>query len=213
LGKSDNNKFWGRYAKLYDFEINNTSKFAYDEMYRLMSSVLQKNMDVLEVATGTGLIATHIANSVKSIVATDFSPGMIEKAKKKPCPDNVRFMVEDATDLSFPDSTFDAVIISNALHIMPDPEAALRNIKRVLKPEGLLIAPNFTHGHIREKSWNFTAKLLELLGFVTYSKWLPDEYVLFISQNGFSVDKWLILKAAFPLVYLEAKNKFRDRTE
>jgi len=213
LSKSDNNKFWGRYAKLYDFEINNTSKFAYDEMYRLMSSVLQKNMDVLEVATGTGLIATHIANSVKSIVATDFSPGMIEKAKKKPCPDNVRFMVEDATDLSFPDSTFDAVIISNALHIMPDPEAALRNIKRVLKPEGLLIAPNFTHGHIREKSWNFTAKLLELLGFVTYSKWLPDEYVLFISQNGFSVDKWLILKAAFPLVYLEAKNKFRDRTE
>lgn len=213
MGKSDNNKFWGRYAKLYDFEINNTSKFAYDEMYRLMSSVLQKNMDVLEVATGTGLIATHIANSVKSIVATDFSPGMIEKAKKKPCPDNVRFMVEDATDLSFPDSTFDAVIISNALHIMPDPEAALRNIKRVLKPEGLLIAPNFTHGHIREKSWNFTAKLLELLGFVTYSKWLPDEYVLFISQNGFSVDKWLILKAAFPLVYLEAKNKFRDRTE
>jgi len=213
LSKSDNNKFWGRYAKLYDFEINNTSRFAYDEMYRLMSSVLQKNMDVLEVATGTGLIATHIANSVKSIVATDFSPGMIEKAKKKPCPDNVRFMVEDATDLSFPDSTFDAVIISNALHIMPDPEAALRNIKRVLKPEGLLIAPNFTHGHIREKSWNFTAKLLELLGFVTYSKWLPDEYVLFISQNGFSVDKWLILKAAFPLVYLEAKNKFRDRTE
>lgn len=213
MSKSDNNKFWGRYAKLYDFEINNTSKFAYDEMYRLMSSVLQKNMDVLEVATGTGLIATHIANSVKSIVATDFSPGMIEKAKKKPCPDNVRFMVEDATDLSFPDSTFDAVIISNALHIMPDPEAALRNIKRVLKPEGLLIAPNFTHGHIREKSWNFTAKLLELLGFVTYSKWLPDEYVLFISQNGFSVDKWLILKAAFPLVYLEAKNKFRDRTE
>jgi len=213
LSKSDNNKFWGRYAKLYDFEINNTSRFAYDEMYRLMSSVLQKNMDVLEVATGTGLIATHIANSVKSIVATDFSPGMIEKAKKKSCPDNVRFMVEDATDLSFPDSTFDAVIISNALHIMPDPEAALRNIKRVLKPEGLLIAPNFTHGHIREKSWNFTAKLLELLGFVTYSKWLPDEYVLFISQNGFSVDKWLILKAAFPLVYLEAKNKFRDRTE
>ncbi|MFP3154651.1 class I SAM-dependent methyltransferase [Lachnospiraceae bacterium ZAX-1] len=210
MSKLDNHKFWGRYAKLYDFEINNTSRVAYDEMYRLMSSVLQKNMDVLEVATGTGLIATHIANSVKSIMATDFSLGMIEKAKKKPCPDNVRFMVEDATDLSFPDRTFDAVIISNALHIMPNPQMVLKNIKRVLKPEGLLIAPNFTHGHIGEKSWNFNAKLLELLGFVTYSKWLPNEYVSFIAQNGFSVAQWLVLKAAFPLVYLEAKNKQSD---
>jgi ubiquinone/menaquinone biosynthesis C-methylase UbiE len=205
-----NSKFWDRYAKLYDFEINNTSSAAYNEIYRLMSSALQKDMDVLEVATGTGLISLHIANSVRSVVATDFSPEMIKKAKKKPCPDNVRFTIEDATDLSFSDDTFDAVIVSNALHIMPNPTAALASIKRVLKPAGLLIAPNFTHGHIDEHLWNFNAKLLKLLGFVTYSKWLPDEYVSFISQNGFSVDKWFVLKAAFPLVYLEAKNKHCD---
>jgi ubiquinone/menaquinone biosynthesis C-methylase UbiE len=203
---TDNVKFWSRYAGIYDFEINNTSKDAYNEMYRLVSSVLEKDMDVLEVATGTGLVATHIAGYVKSIIATDFSRGMIEKARKKPCPKNVRFSMEDATALSFPNDRFDAVIISNALHIMPNPEAALASIKRVLKPNGLLIAPNFSHGHLRGKSWNLSVAILKLFGFVTYSNWLPAEYVQFISQNGFSVDKWVVLKAAFPLVYLQARN-------
>lgn len=51
------------------------------------------------------------------------------------------------------DQTFDAVIISNALHIMPDPGLVLKNIRRVFKPNGLLIAPTFSHGHLRNSSW------------------------------------------------------------
>ncbi len=50
---------------------------------------------------------------------------MIETAMKKRAPDNVHFSVEDATARSFLDQIFDAVIISNALHIMPDPGVAL----------------------------------------------------------------------------------------
>ncbi|HCC35314.1 MAG TPA: class I SAM-dependent methyltransferase, partial [Ruminococcaceae bacterium] len=42
----------------------------------------------------------------------------------------------------------------NALHIMPDPVKVLSNIKRVLKPNGLLIAPTYSHGHLREVTWN-----------------------------------------------------------
>jgi ubiquinone/menaquinone biosynthesis C-methylase UbiE len=203
--KKDRNKnFWNRYAKIYDFEIERFSRSAYSEMYRLMSKALTKEMKVLEIATGTGLIAVNVADSVQSIAATDFSPKMIETAMKKRAPDNVSFSVEDATALSYPDKTFDAVIISNALHIMPDPGAVLKNIRRVLKPNGLLIAPTFSHGHLRD-SRKFNAFLLKLIGFETYSKWKPEEYVDFINQNGFSVQKWRVLKASFPLVYLEAK--------
>ena len=162
-------------------------------------------MDVLEVATGTGLIAVNIAEGVRRVEATDFSPKMIDKAKKKKAPGNVNFSVEDATALSFADISFDAVIISNALHIMPDPVKVLTNISRVLKPKGLLIAPNFSHGHIKESTWNLNAKILKLIGFETYSKWSPDDYIEFIGQNGFHVEKWKVLNAAFPLVYLEAR--------
>lgn len=174
-------------------------------MYRLISKALTKEMKVLEIATGTGLIALNIADSVQSIAATDFSPQMIEVAMKKRAPDNVHFSVEDATALSFSDQTFDAVIISNALHIMPDPGMVLKNIRRVLKTNGLLIAPTFSHGHLRDSTWKLNAFLLKIIGFETYSKWKPEEYVDFINQNGFSVQTWKVLKAAFPLVYLEAK--------
>ena len=208
MNEERNNKsFWDRYAKLYDFEILRFSGKAYAEMYRLMSNVLSKEMKVLEIATGTGLIALNIANCVHSITATDFSPKMIETAKRKPAPENVSFSVEDATALSFADETFDAVIISNALHIMPEPEMALANIKRVLKPEGLLIAPNYSHGHLKDSTWKLNALVLKLIGFETYSKWKPEEYIDFINKNGFSVENWKVMKAAFPLVYLEAKSK------
>ena len=203
--KHDNKGFWNRYAKLYDFEINRFSGKAYAEMYRLMAGSLLPDMDVLEAATGTGLIAVNIAACVRRVEATDFSPKMIDKAKKKKAPGNIRFSVEDATALSFADSSFDAVIISNALHIMPDPVKVLSNISRVLKPKGLLIAPNFTHGHLKESTWNLNAKILRLIGFETYSKWKPEGYVEFIRQNGFEVRKWQVLNAAFPLVYLEAR--------
>ncbi|MPL95156.1 Ubiquinone/menaquinone biosynthesis C-methyltransferase UbiE [bioreactor metagenome] len=206
MKKDRNNKnFWNRYAKIYDFEIDRFNRLAYSEMYRLISGALTKEMKVLEIATGTGLIAVNIADSVQSVVATDFSPKMIETAMKKRAPVNVHFSVEDAAALSFPNQTFDAVIISNALHIMPDPVLVLKNIRRVLKPNGLLIAPTFSHGHLRDSTWNLNAFLLKMIGFETYSKWKPEEYVDFINQNGFSVQTWKVLKAAFPLVYLEAK--------
>ncbi len=206
MKKDQNNKnFWNRYAKIYDIEIDRFNRSAYSEMYRLISGVLTKEMKVLEIATGTGLIAVNIGDYVQSIVATDFSPKMIETAMKKRAPDNVHFSVEDATALSFLDQTFDAVIISNALHIMPDPGVILKNIRRVLKPNGLLIAPTFSHGHLRDSKWQLNAFLLKMIGFETYSKWKPEEYVDFINQNGFSVQTWKVLKSAFPLVYLEAK--------
>ncbi len=202
--RSDNKSFWNRYAKLYDFEIKRFNDKAYFEMYQLMSSSLLPGMDVLEVATGTGLIAISIASGVHSVEAVDFSPKMIEIARKKKAPGNVRFSIEDAAELSFEDNTFDAAIISNALHIVPDPVKVLRDISRVLKPKGLLIAPTYSHGHLRESTWNLNAKILKFIGFETYSKWSPSEYVDFIEQNGFWVERWQVLRAAFPLVYLEA---------
>ena len=205
--KRDTKSFWNRYAKLYDFEINRFNGRAYAEMYRLMANRLSPDMDVLEVATGTGLISINIASCVRRVEATDFSPKMIEKSKKKKALGNVHFSVEDATALSFDEGSFDAVIISNALHIMPEPVMVLSEISRVLKPNGLLIAPTYSHGHLKESTWNLNAKILKLIGFETYSKWTPGEYVDFIGQNGFKVERWQVLSAAFPLVYLEARKE------
>lgn len=204
--KNNNSKFWSRYAKFYDAEVLRANGVAYDKMYQMMSNSLDKHMRVLEIATGTGLVAINIASSVSSVQATDFSQKMIDAAMKKSVPENVRFSVEDATSLSFDADTFDAVIISNALHIMPDPQTVLNSIKRVLKPDGLLIAPTFSHGHLRSSTWKLSKFILKMIGFEAYSKWTPEEFVQFVNQNGFCVKSWSVLEAAFPLVYLEAVN-------
>ena len=203
MSTGDNKRFWNRYARLYDVEINLFSKAAYQQMYAMMLDALTPDMEVLEVATGTGLVACHIAGGVKHVTATDFSESMINVAKKKHAPANVNFSVEDATALSFADNSFDAVIISNALHIMPDPTRVLSEIRRVLKPSGLLIAPTFSQSRTKN-SGGLNASVMKLAGFRIYSQWTPEEYVEFISSNGFQVTRSQILKAAFPLVYLEA---------
>jgi len=172
----------------------------------MISDALGRDMDVLEVATGTGLIGLSIAGAARSVTATDFSEKMIGVAKRKAAQGNVSFSVEDATALSFGDASFDAAVISNALHIMPDPARALAEIRRVLKPKGLLFAPTFSHGHIKQSTFDFTAKLLRLIGCESYSQWTPEEFVAFVNANGFSVGRWEVLKAAFPLVYVEARS-------
>ena len=61
---------------------------------------------------------------------------MIEKAKKNYNSTKLHFSVQDARTLPYADQSFDVVIIANALHIMPEPEKALSEIKRVLKDDG-----------------------------------------------------------------------------
>ena len=204
MNEKNNKSFWNLYAKIYDFEIKLFNGAAYREMYRRMAQVLTKEMNVLEVATGTGLIAANIAPFVHSVEAIDFSPKMIKTAKKKRVPPNVRFSVQDATTLDFDEQSFDAVIISNALHIMPQPETVLANIHRVLKRGGLLIAPTFSHSRVSDSTWNVNAKILKRIGFETYAKWQPEEYIAFLNAHGFAVQNWCVLKAGFPLVYAEA---------
>ena len=92
------------------------------------------------------------------------------------------------------------VIVANALHIVPEPEKALREIRRVLKDDGLLIAPTFTHqgnslyGRMR-------AFCMRLAGFPLHSKWSSEDYLAFLRENGWHIQKNTVLKASFPLTY------------
>ena len=199
---ASNKAFWNRNAKLYDWFMRKDA-VAYAEVCRMICARLKPTYRVLEIATGTGLIALNVASAVKELVATDFSASMIEQAMRKPCPPNVVFEVQDAIALTYPDRSFDAVIISNALHIMPDPVHALSEIRRVLKSDGVLFAPNFTHKGMSVFS-RLKAGLAKLVGFGVFSEWSPASYLAFLNQCGFSVTNSAVLSASFPLTYAEA---------
>ena len=109
---------------------------------------------------------------------------------------------QDMFRLPYAEESFDVVIVSNALHIVPQPEKALQEIKRVLKDDGVLIAPTFTHA-----GNSFTGKVraffMKLAGFPLHSRWTSEEYLRFLRQNGWAVRKSAVLKASFPLTYAE----------
>ena len=196
----EHKNFWDKNAGRYD-RFMRKDRAAYDEMYALIRPVV-KGKTVLELATGTGLIAKNIVNAAAHIEATDASVGMIAEAKRDNQSAKLHFSVQDMFRLPYADKSFDVVIVSNALHIVPQPEKALAEIHRVLRDDGVLIAPTFTHA---ENSFfgNSKAFLLKLAGFPLYSRWTSGEYLCFLQQNGWTVRKSDVLKASFPLTYVE----------
>ena len=192
--------FWDRNAGRYD-RFMRKDRVAYDEMYELIRPIV-RHKTVLELATGTGLIAKHIVNAAAHIEATDASAEMIAEAKRDNHSTKLHFSVQDMFRLPYAEESFDVVIVSNALHIVPHPEKALAEIHRVLKDDGVLIAPTFTHAG-NSFSGKVKAFFMKLAGFPLHSKWASHEYLTFLRKNGWTVQKSTVLKASFPLAYAE----------
>ena len=194
--------FWDRTAKIYDRFMRRDAA-AYDRMYALLRPVV-RDKTVLELAAGTGLIAKHIATAAEYIEVTDASEQMIRQAEREDHAENLHFSVQDMFCLPYADAAFDVVIVSNALHIVPQPEKSLREIKRVLKNDGVLIAPTFTHA---ENSFSGKVRvfLMRLAGFPLHSRWTSGEYLAFLTENGWTVRKSIVLQASFPLTYVECE--------
>ena len=192
--------FWDKNAGRYD-RFMRKDRAAYDEMYELIRPVV-RHKTVLELATGTGLIAKHIVNAAALVEATDASAEMIAEAKRDNRSAKLHFSVQDMFCLPYAEESFDVVIVSNALHIIPQPEKALQEIKRVLKDDGVLIAPTFTHAG-NSFSGMVRAFFMRMAGFPLHSKWTSEEYLKFLQQNDWTVRKSVVLKTSFPLTYTE----------
>ena len=191
---------WDRFAPVYSFAMK-SQKNIYDYMYKHIGDAAAGKV-VLELATGPGLIANHIADKAYKVVATDFSPEMINQAKKNGTADNVVFEIADASDLSYADKSFDVVVIANALHVIPNPEKVLSEIDRVLKDGGLLICPTYIH-RSAEKKENLWAKLLKALGVSFAHQWTAEEFAAFIQSNGWKINKSEVVPGRIDLMYAE----------
>lgn len=186
---NDNKKFWQRYAPIYAGFMKSADK-SYDEICGKVEGYLRSDMKVLELACGTGAFTLRLADKAKSWEATDFAENMIKEAKAAYAKSGreisgLHFSVQDATNLPYEDESFDAVMIANALHIMPEPKKALAEIHRVLKKDGLLYAPTFVHGE--GAAFAFRSGLIEFFGFKAFIKPTNEEFAQFIGEQGFEV--------------------------
>ena len=96
---------------------------------------------VAEFGCGTGYYTEVLASHSDRVVATDLAPGMLELARRRVSASNVSFQTEDCQRTSFPDAAFDGAFVSLVLHFT-EPEVALRELHRILRPDGLLLVSN-----------------------------------------------------------------------
>ena len=103
---------------------------------------------VLDVCTGTGLVARDIARTKDArVVGLDLSGGMVQRAPRKleamPNAPRVSLVRGRAEGLPFAEHTFDAVVFTFLLRYVDDPQATLREMARVLRPGGLMASLEF----------------------------------------------------------------------
>lgn len=139
---------WSDIADWYDKLLSAGSgphETAVDCLQELLPDVEGKR--VLDVACGQGIAARRLAALGATVTGTDYSAAMVENARRHGTPSGkeIEWIVEDAQTLaSFSDDTFDVVTCQLALMDIPDLDAALASIARVLRPGGSLC---FVIGH------------------------------------------------------------------
>jgi ubiquinone/menaquinone biosynthesis C-methylase UbiE len=112
-------------------------KLRWARRVEMLSGHLKPGMTILELGCGIGYFTRELARSGADIVAIDVSPELLEIAKAKSSAPNVRYEIQNAYALTYPDATFDSVVGSSVLHHL-EIEEALREIYRVLKAGGTI---------------------------------------------------------------------------
>ncbi|MGO4256467.1 demethylmenaquinone methyltransferase [Marmoricola sp. RAF53] len=131
---------------------------------------------VLDLAAGTGTSSQPFRDRGATVVPCDFSVGMLRVGKRaKP---HLPFVAGDGTRLPFADGTFDAVTISFGLRNIVDPDAGLRELRRVTKPGGRIVVCEFsspTWAPFRTLYIEYLMKALPAVARAVSSS--PDAYV------------------------------------
>jgi ubiquinone/menaquinone biosynthesis C-methylase UbiE len=117
---------------------------------------------LLDVGCGTGAGVRAAAKVVERAVGVDLSPKMLGEARERAAGiPGVEFVEGDSEQLPFGDSEFTAVVCTTSLHHYPRPDAAAREIARVLAPGGRAVIGDGTRDAVLTKTIDFLCRKFE----------------------------------------------------
>ncbi len=165
-------------ARRYDV-TNDVLSLGQDRRWRsrVVTAVAPRSGEwILDLAAGTGTSSQPFADAGALVVPCDFSQGMLQVGKQaRP---RLPFVAGDGTRLPFADGTFDAVTISFGLRNIVDPDAGLRELRRVTRPGGRMVVCEFSSPTWRPFRTVYTEYLMRALPPVARAvSSNPDAYV------------------------------------
>src|SRR6266542_6642355 len=136
---------------------------------RFLVSRLPRGGHVLDVATGTGLVATELLRQGFEVTGVDQSPEMLAVAHRR-FGDDVKLINASAEALPLGSESFDALTFTYLLRYVADPAATLAELARVVKPGGSIASIEFavpTAPWWHAAWWGYTRALLPVAGRLT----------------------------------------------
>ena len=186
-------------------------KLRWARRVKMLSSHLKPGMTVLELGCGTGSFTRELARSGAEIVAIDVSPELLEIAKLNCSVPNVRFQIQNAYSLSYSEAVFDSVVGSSVLHHL-EIEEALRDVYRVLKPEGTICftEPNMLNPQIaiqKNIPW-IKQKLGDSPGETAFFRWPLRRFLERAGYRDIRVDPFDFLHPKTPVALIDRMDAF-----
>ena len=175
--------FWDRVAWLYDL-VERSNRAVNTAAAARTAQLVPAGARVLDCAAGTGEFSLAAAKRAGTVLCTDQSQAMLKQARKKAARrkvTNIRFAQRDVTALSDPDGSFEAVIAANVLHLLSQPEKAVRELWRVTAPGGRLILPTYLQGRVGT-AYGTMIKIYQGVGFHYEHAFTPETYREFLER-------------------------------
>lgn len=204
--------FWDKAAERYA-KSPVTDVKSYEYTLERTRSYLKKTDQVLEVGCGTGSTALLLADAVSHITASDLSSNMIAIAKRKAADqgvDNVRFVASNMLDEEPGQTTFDAVLAFNLIHLIEDTPAIMKRIETLVKPGGYFISKTICKPGrgtpLKLRLMLMALPIMQWLGKAPFAKIMTiDELEGHIVEAGFEIVETGNYPAAPPHRYIVAK--------
>jgi len=178
--------YWDKHAPNYDRQMRFFDRYLFGDTRTWVCQ--QASGDVLEVAVGTGLNLGSYPDDIR-LTGVDFSPAMLERARDRALklgrPVDLR--EGDAHALEFPDGSFDTVVCTFSLCGIPDERQAVAEMRRVLRPGGLLLLAD----HVAGSAWPVRAVqwLLELVTVPLGGEHLRRRPIEQVRAQGFQLKR------------------------
>lgn len=190
--------FWDKVSGLYSLFEDIINGKVNRQLCKEVADYISSTDKVLECACGTGMITKAIASRCKSVIATDYSIGMLKQTARN-CRklSNVKVRKADITNIKCKSDSFDKVVAGNVIHLLDNPMDALKELERVCKPGGQIIIPTYVNKENTGKP-NLFVTIMKVFGPVFKKHFTFESYRDFFEKAGYANVEYTLVTGRIP---------------